>query len=459
MPQIFLNYRRTDTAGHAGRLYDRLAERFGHDGIFMDIDAVQPGEDFVARIEDVVANSDLVVALIGREWLWVGRGFLRRGRLQGPSDFVRIELQVAFERGLHVIPVLVEGATMPTPAQLPGAIGALARRQAFELSDARWRSDCDRLIAAMERLLESPQPDRLSPDRQASERGSGVSFGATAVASPTRVTNLLSPGHRVGGYRVQEEIGRGGHGIVYSATPGPVALKVMAPQKAADEGFVERLRHETALVAGLDHSHVIPIHDVAGEDGLVYVVMMRADGDILGGHRGVLALLAQSADALDFAHRSGVVHGGLTPPNILVRGGDHAYLSDFGLTQADASSRLTRASSHRGVLEYLAPERLRGHGPTPESDRYALAAIAYAAITGVPPFAGHDRAALLYALLNEVPAPPSVVNDTVPPAADAVLLGALAKDPDARPGEADEFVRPLVAAFDERPRDEERAGA
>src|SRR5262245_52503619 len=200
MPFVFLNYRRTDTAGHAGRLYDRLSERFGQERIFMDIDAIRPGDDFVARLEEVVASCDLMVALIGRDWLGTGRRILKRGRLHEPNDFVRIELHAALERGVHVIPVLVEGAPMPTPSQLPSDIAALARRQAFELSDARWRSDCDRLLAVIERRAGDLDAERASPGTD-----TGPQSGAPGAGSPAGAANQLAPGQVLGGRRIEEE--------------------------------------------------------------------------------------------------------------------------------------------------------------------------------------------------------------------------------------------------------------
>lgn len=150
-PKIFIAYRRDDSAGHAGRLYDRLYSHFGPDRIFMDIDTIQPGEDFVSVLERAVSSCEVLVAIIGRYWLSssdeVGR------RIERPDDFVRVELLTALSRGIPIIPVLVHGASMPKPDELPDELEPLARRQAIELSDTRWAYDVSKLINVLELTL------------------------------------------------------------------------------------------------------------------------------------------------------------------------------------------------------------------------------------------------------------------------------------------------------------------
>jgi hypothetical protein len=152
MARVFISYRRADCAGHAGRLYDHLVERFGDNSVFMDIDAIEPGVDFGERIEKAVGSCSVLIALIGDEWLDIADSAGRR-RLDSPTDLVRSEIAGALRRSdLRVIPVLVEGAAMPLPEQLPDELKPLARRNALELSDARWRYDADRLIEVVERV-------------------------------------------------------------------------------------------------------------------------------------------------------------------------------------------------------------------------------------------------------------------------------------------------------------------
>lgn len=168
-PGIFICYRRDDSAGHAGRLYDRLSAHFGDEQIFMDLDRIEAGEDFVQVIEEAVGSCEILLALIGRSWLTsqdeVGR------RLDNPNDFVRVELAAAFARDIRVIPVLVQGAQMPRPQDLPEALRSLSRRHAFDLSDQRWRQDVDRLVGTLEKILASQRESRrLVAEEEEAER-------------------------------------------------------------------------------------------------------------------------------------------------------------------------------------------------------------------------------------------------------------------------------------------------
>ncbi len=118
MPKIFISYRRDDSGGRAGRLYDRLIDPFGQGQVFMDVDAIHPGLDFVDVVREAVGSCDALIAIIGREWLGASDGSGRK-RLENPEDLVRLEIATALERDIHVIPVLVQGARMPVPPDLP----------------------------------------------------------------------------------------------------------------------------------------------------------------------------------------------------------------------------------------------------------------------------------------------------------------------------------------------------
>ena len=155
MAGIFISYRRDDSAGHAGRLYDRLSDHFGPDQVFMDVDAIKPGQDFVDAVRQAVGGCDGLVAIIGREWLTISDATGAR-RLDDPEDLVRLEIATALGLGIRVVPVLVQGAQMPGAAEFPDGIKELARRNAQEISDRSFRSDVERLIEA----LEAPDPER-----------------------------------------------------------------------------------------------------------------------------------------------------------------------------------------------------------------------------------------------------------------------------------------------------------
>jgi Tfp pilus assembly protein PilF len=149
---IFINYRREDSAGHTGRLFDRLGARLPG-RVFMDIDNLEPGVDFVEVIEKAVGSCQVLIVVMGHEWLGVKDAAGRR-RLEDPADFVRLELATALQRNIRVIPVLVQGAPMPRAEELPADLAKLARRNAIELSDGRWAYDVDRLIHTIEEVLQ-----------------------------------------------------------------------------------------------------------------------------------------------------------------------------------------------------------------------------------------------------------------------------------------------------------------
>lgn len=164
---IFISYRRDDSSGHAGRLFDGLSARFGEEQVFMDIDQIEPGEDFVQVIESAVGSCEILIALIGRNWL-ASRDESGR-RLDNPNDFVRLEITAALVRGIPVIPVLVQGARMPRPQDLPEDLSALSRRHALELSDLRWKHDVDQLTGVLEKRLARQREARRNAQQQQEE--------------------------------------------------------------------------------------------------------------------------------------------------------------------------------------------------------------------------------------------------------------------------------------------------
>jgi hypothetical protein len=157
-PGIFISYRRGDAPAYAGRLYDQLAERFGDENVFMDVDTIEPGADFVARIEDAVGSAAALLVVMGRGWV-DAKDELGRRRLDDPEDFVRLEVASALQRNVRVIPVLVGGATMPESEQLPAVLASLSRRNALLVSDLDWARGWRGYWPCSSRT--SARPDRL----------------------------------------------------------------------------------------------------------------------------------------------------------------------------------------------------------------------------------------------------------------------------------------------------------
>jgi TIR domain/S1 RNA binding domain len=149
---IFISYRRQETSDLAGRLADRLADRFGEDQVFMDVDTIDLGVDFAEAINQAVGTCEVLLAVIGPHWLTATDKGGRR-RLDDPDDIVRLEVQAALDRDVRVIPVLVGGAAMPERGELPGGLGGLARRNALSVRHDSFRSDVARLVAGIERIV------------------------------------------------------------------------------------------------------------------------------------------------------------------------------------------------------------------------------------------------------------------------------------------------------------------
>ena len=149
---IFISYRRDETAGYAGRLADRFNEHFGEHRVFRDVDSIEPGLDFAEAIERAVGSSEVLIAVIGKNWLTAADASGRK-RLADSDDYVRMEIAAALKRNIRVVPLLVQGAPMPGADDLPEDLAPLARRNAFVLHDTSWRDDVRRLTNVLERVL------------------------------------------------------------------------------------------------------------------------------------------------------------------------------------------------------------------------------------------------------------------------------------------------------------------
>lgn len=182
MEGIFISYRREESAGHAGRIYDRLRERFGRDRVFMDVSAIEPGVDFVEAIDRAVGSCAVLLVIIGRQWLSCTDAAGRR-RLDDPRDFIRLEVGTALRRNIRVVPVLVQDAAMPGEGELPDDLKLLARRNAIEINDTHWDSDLAQLVETLGRVLGETAGTGLAG-------GTGTGSGPTAHKS--RLAWLIS---------------------------------------------------------------------------------------------------------------------------------------------------------------------------------------------------------------------------------------------------------------------------
>jgi hypothetical protein len=150
--KVFISYRRDDSAGHAGRVHDRLEREFGRDLLFMDVDAVPLGVNFVKALSDEVAKCDVLLAVIGPNWL-NARDEDGNRRLDNPHDFVRIEIGAALQRNIPVIPILLDGTKVPKANQLPKELEELSLRNGLDIRHASFHNDVDRLIRGLKGQL------------------------------------------------------------------------------------------------------------------------------------------------------------------------------------------------------------------------------------------------------------------------------------------------------------------
>lgn len=265
----------------------------------------------------------------------------------------------------------------------------------------------------------------------------------------------LEPGDDLAGYKIEALAARGGMGLVYRARQRRpdriVAIKVIAPELAADPDFRARFEQESATAAEIEHPNVIPVYEVGEDGGLLFISMRFVHGVDLGRlleETGPMPperagnLIAQVADALDAAHARGLIHRDVKPGNIMVAERDHVYLTDFGLTKrATESHGMTRTGMFVGTVDYIAPEQVEGRHVDARADIYALGCVTYQLLTGAVPFPRDSDVAKIFAHVND---PPPRLSGVPEPLAAAVER-AMAKHPEDRFASAGDFGRAVVA--------------
>ena len=252
-------------------------------------------------------------------------------------------------------------------------------------------------------------------------------------------------------YVIKRKLGSGGMADVYLAEDQElgrrVALKLLDERHASDEQFVERFRREAQSAAGLNHPNIVSIFDRGRAEGTYYIAMEYLDGRTLkellvrNGPTPIpiaIDYARQILGALAFAHRNGIVHRDIKPHNIVVGGDGRLKVTDFGIARS-GTSQMTEVGSIVGTAQYLSPEQARGAPVDPRSDLYSLGVVLYEMLTGKVPFTGDTPVEIAMKHLSQVPKPPSEWRDEVPHDLDAVVMRALAKDPEQRYGSAEEM--------------------
>jgi serine/threonine-protein kinase len=266
----------------------------------------------------------------------------------------------------------------------------------------------------------------------------------------------------VGRYRIVGELGRGAMGVVYQAQDPAIgrmiAVKTIRLNELTDESERERMRERLfreAQSAGiLSHPGIVTIYDIAEDNGMAYIFMELVNGPALEkmlkaeqspDKETLLSIFRQTALALDYAHKKGIVHRDIKPANIMVHEDGTAKITDFGVAKI-VSQQMTQAGTIMGTPSYMSPEQIQGGAITGQTDQFSLAVIAYEILTGEKPFTADYLPTLLYKIVREEPAPPQRLNTTLSPQVETVMRRALAKIPAQRFETCTEFVNALAAA-------------
>jgi serine/threonine protein kinase len=267
---------------------------------------------------------------------------------------------------------------------------------------------------------------------------------------------------KIGRYQVLEEIGRGAMGVVYRAQDPAIgrviAIKTIRLSDLTDaserERLHERLFREAQSAGILSHPNIVTIYDIAEENGLAFIFMELVNGPalekLLSDHapdsETVLAILKQTASALDYAHKKGIVHRDIKPANIMIHDDGQAKITDFGVAKI-VSQQMTQAGTMMGTPSYMSPEQVQGHAVDGRADQFSLAVIAYEILTGEKPFVGEYLPTLLYKIVREDPVAPQRINRSLGPPVETVIRKALAKAPEDRYATCTEFIKALSFAL------------
>ena len=257
-------------------------------------------------------------------------------------------------------------------------------------------------------------------------------------------------------YAIDERVGIGGMGSVYSAVDEKlgrrVAVKLLKEELIADPRFIERFRREARAAAALSHPNVASVFDYGETDGRPFIVMELIDGRDLSrvmrdegplGPERTREITRQIALALGHAHSAGLIHRDVKPHNVIVGGADHVKVTDFGIARATGDSTLTATGTILGTAQYLSPEQASGETPAPPSDIYSLGIVLFEMLTGAVPFTGDSPVSVALRHVRDDVPPPSSIDPTIPPEFDDLVARATAKQPDDRFADGNAFAAAL----------------
>ena len=263
-----------------------------------------------------------------------------------------------------------------------------------------------------------------------------------------------------GRYLIESELGRGGMATVFKGTDTvlgrPVAVKVLSPQYSGDANFVTRFRREAQAAASLNHPNLVSVYDTGTDDGVHFIVMEYVEAKTLadylaGGGRimpeRAIEIAQAVCDALSMAHAHGIIHRDIKPANIMITSKGDVKVTDFGIARViSGADTLAQTAAVLGTASYLSPEQAQSQPVDQRSDIYSLGVALYEMVTGRPPFSGDSPVMVASKHVLEQPTPPSKLNADVSPELEAVIMKALAKNPDNRYQDAEEMRADLERA-------------
>lgn len=402
MASLFLSYRRADSQEVVGRICDRLKLHFPVQQIFRDLDSIPLGKPFPDVIRDAVVRSNIVLIVIGPSWTSITDAEGIR-RLQDPGDLVRIEVELALSSGVRVVPILVSGATMPHPHELPTSLQSLVVLQAIQVRpDPDFDRDMDRLLGNL----------------------------ATSITD----TESAPSSNQIGRYKIEGDVAAGARARVVRAWDTllnrPVMLKM-----AQDTNQAADFIREAQIAAQFRHPSLVAWYDVGCDDnGRVFAVQEYVEGSTLAklyrsrtfSLTDRVNVLIEVAEALHHGHLTGHLHLDLNLDNILVDGAGRAHVLDFGALRP-------RPGSIVGRLAYIAPETMKGENDFKDgrTDVWNLGIVMYQVFTGRLPFEG-NLGELSESIVTEDPPPPASIDSTVPPVLNGICMKCLSKAKDGR---------------------------
>jgi serine/threonine protein kinase len=410
--QIFLSYTRLDEE-KVEDLYQKLSAAGFKP--WMDKKDILPGERWKSSIQKAVQRSDFFLACLSANS--VNKRGSTQKEIKDALDIWREKL----EDDIYLIPIRLEDC------EIPEGLSDVRWVDLFE--EDGWAQLVKAIRIGMERWAEVPADEELSP--------------ATEMATPGLE---CARGDKVGRYEIVEELGRGAMSVVYKAHDPDidrwVALKVMHFGRGAQSEELKRRFKREAISAGrLRHPNIVAVHDAGEDRGKPFIVMEYLEGPTLAqaikiefplALERVISIISQMSDALDYAHRNGVVHRDIKPLNIFLLENDQVKVADFGTAKLISASDLTQNGRIHGTFGYASPEQLRGQEIDGRTDIFSLGIVIYEMLTGRKPFEKENIDFMISRTLDDKPLAFAALDSELLPGVKEVLLKATAKDVNER---------------------------